>query len=1074
MIMSHAVRKPSASPWAGWALSSAWPLFGLYVFLAAAIGCVGAAAGQLFFFGYPPLSNSFTAETNRCVLRFPLEINIHALDHCWAGAYRSQGWFVLGSAAGMLVITAGLILVVPWLDRWRLARVPRFADIRGETTPVTARFRSLCGEVGLAGRRCPDLLVAVVPEAFTTTLPGGRPLVVLPVKVALGCDDHRRFDPVVLHELAHVRMRDVSLASAVRGISWITIPVMVLASLPEFFTGGQEQVQGTSLAQAALFIVAAMLVTAALLRFREIAADRQAALWLRSPRPLSDLLETAGEQAGGGMRASSRWWLRPLARHPSLAARRATLRLPAGPRTAGLAYGFAVGAVAAMTMTVCFSLAESFDQPAAGWLPIRVWAATGGIFLGLGLVPALLRDAERSKRTGKSAVRWDTAAGAGVGLLLGSIVPPGTAASAIISVVVGSGFTGVITAVILALTGAGLTVLIAQLASFAADRAPRPPAWLTAFLAITTSCWAAGALEPVRLLASAGFGLYSLIVTVSENPWRPLLLLYPATVILLTTRIRLARTTAGMNSAPDRRPGPASTAQYRGRRAPAIFSPAMTAICAAVSAVALLLWRNPLGRSEITVFILRWFEEEWLVCALAGFVVLVILVLAKGSSGLASACIAAWSAVLLIALGIVAYEAITGWPGSLLRLAYNLAETPSVLLFYLALPASLLALLPAQRLPMPKQRWMLPASAGAGAAAAAALVFVTGVSSSVEPLVPPSPASSPCGQLAGVATTSPPSLALDANQVLTNAAARKVIDGVCTALPAGWARIAPTATTSVQESVFRPAGCAQLGRELFVDVLGRPLTQAQGDYQIMGGAIAGSEALYVVVNSIARPAPSSLFAAADRDLALCHRYISVQSTRTQVWTAHGFNVPENGAQTWGVDFSTSLRAKGRFAGESITWEMASIGRDFIIVIQQTITLGTEPPPGHAITAAAMTAAVADFRQSALSAGLACSKFRTATVTLGHEIASVGNNGFNSAQRADFRAYGAAITQLGELVGRSGSDAGFVRDLKLTGAASAFVGMAPKPSVEVVAALTEFKKLYPLERKACIAIGSWPK
>ncbi len=1073
--MDFAVRKPPASHRAGWALSSAWPLFGLYVFLAAAIGCVGAAAGQLFFLGYPPLSNSFTSATNRCVLRFPIATDIQALDHCWAGAYRSQGWFVLESAGAMLVLTAGLILVVPWLDRWRLARAPRFADNRAEAMPVTARFRLLCTEAGLAGRRCPDLLVAGVPEAFTTVLPGGRPLVVLPVKVALGCDDPRRFDPVVMHELAHVRMRDVSLASAVRGISWITIPVMVLASLPELLTGGQEQVQGASLTQAALFILAAILVTAALLRFREIAADRQAAVWLGSPRPLSDLLATAGEQAGAGMRASDRWWLRPLARHPSLAARRATLRLPAGPRTAGLAYGFAVGAVTAMTMAVCFSLAESFDQPAAGWLPIRVWAATGGIFLGLGLVPALLRDAERSKRTGKAAVRWDTAAGAGLGLLLGSIVPPGTAASATISVVVGSGFTGVTTAVILALTGAGLTILIAQLASLAAGWFLRPPAWLTAFLAITTCCWAAGALEPVRLLSSTGFGLYPLILTVGGNPWRALLLLYPATVILLTTRIRLARTTAGTSSAPDRRPRPASTAQYRGRRASAILSPAMTAICAAVSAVALLLWRNPLDRSETRVFILRWFEEEWLVCALAGFVVLVILVLAKGSLGLASACIAAWSAALLAVLGTVAYEAITGWPGSLLRLAHNLADTPSVLLFYLALPTSLLALLPAQRLPMPKQRWMLPASAGAGAAAAAALVFVSGVSSSVEPLVPQSAfPSSPCGQLGGVATTSSPSLALDANQVLTNAAARKVIDGVCTGLPAGWARIAPTATTSVQKSVFRPAGCAQLGRERFVDVLGRPLAQAQGDYQITAGAIAGSEALYVVVNSIARPAPASLFAAAYRDLASCHRYVSVQPARTQVWTAHGFNVPENGAQTWGVDFSTSLRIKGRFAGESITWEMASIGRDVIIVIQQTVTLGTEPPPDHAVTAAAMTAVVADFRQSALSAGLACSKFRTATATLGHEIASAGDNGFNSAQRADFRAYGAAITQLGELVGRSGSDAGLVRDLELTGAASAFVGMAPKPSTEEVAALTEDQKLYPLERQACIAIGSWPK
>jgi hypothetical protein len=615
---------------------------------------------------------------------------------------------------------------------------------------------------------------------------------------------------------------------------------------------------------------------------------------------------------------------------------------------------------------------------------------------------------------------------------------------------------------------------MAQLTSLAADWFPRPPTWLTALLVVTTSCWAAGALAPVRLFSSTGFGLYSLILDLGGNPWRALLLLYPATVILLIARIRLAGPASIRSAARGGPPGPASTGQDRGRRTLAILSPATLAICAAAPAAVLSLWRNPLDRSETTVLILRWFEEEWLVCALAGLVVLVVLILAKGSAGLPLASIAAWSATLLAALGTVAYEAITDWPGSLPKLANNLAGTPSVLLFYLALATALLALLPTRRLPMPKRPWTLPASAGAGAAAAAALVFATGVSNSVEPLVRQSAfAGSPCDHMSGAAATSESHLALDANQVLASAGAHKIIDGVCTALPAGWVRIAPATTTSAQAVVTRPANCAQLAGQLFVNLLGRPLTQAQGYYSLTGGAIAGSEALSIVVNSVARPVPSSLFAIADEDLAPCHHYASVQPTATAEWTAHAYNVPELSARTWGVDFSTSLMIKGRFAGESLTWVMASIGRVVIVVAQETITLGTEPPPDHAVTAAALTAVVADFRQSALSAGLACSKFRTATVTLGHGIASAGD-GFNSAQRADFRAYGAAVTQLGELVSRSGLDAQLVRDLELTGAASTVVGMTPKPDEEEVAALSEVEKLYPLERQACIAIGSWPK
>jgi Zn-dependent protease with chaperone function len=1068
--MGFAVRKPSASPAAGWALSPAWPLLGLYVFLAAAVGCVGAAAGELFFHGYGPLSNSFAGAQNRCLLRFPMASHIQELDRCLAGAYRSQGWFVLGSAGAMLVITAGLILVVPWLDRWRLARAPRFADIRGETTPVTARFRSLCGEAGLAGRRCPDLLVAGVPEAFTTVLPGGRPLVVLPVKVALGCDDPRRFDPVVLHELAHVRVRDVSLASAVRGISWITVPVVALASLPQFLAGWQGQVQGASLVQAALFVLAAILVAAALLRFREIAADRQAALWLGSPGALSDLLDTAGGRAGAGMRSSGRWWLRPLARHPSLGARRTALRLPSGPRGVGLAYGFAVGAVAAMAMDVCFFLAGSLDQPAAVWLPVRVWAAAGGVLLGLGLAPALLRDAERARQAGTAAVRWDAAAGTGLGLLLGSIVPPGTAASAVISVVVGAGFRGVTTAVILAFTGAGLTVLIAGLASLAAERFPRQPAWLTACLAITISGWAAGALLPVFLLPSAGFDLHSLAFTLGGNPWRPLLLLYPATVILLVARTRPAHPAAGMGSAPDRRPGPAAAARYWGRRAPAILSPAITPVCAAASAVALFLWHTPLDRSWSVDLFSRWVEEEWRVCAFAGWVVLVILVLAKGIPGLARACVSAWSATVLAAVGTVIYGTITGWPGSsFVRLARDLAITPSVWLFYLAVPTSLLALMPARRLAMPKQRWLLPAGASAGAAASVILVFTTAIPGLTGP-AESTASSSYCGSPAGIPAESSPSAAATADRVMTYKAAQTVVAGVCTALPAGW--ISGASSVPTERVTVRPAGCTPLSAEVYLSVLYDPQTWALGQYQLAPRTIDGSETLTVRVNSYAQPVPPSPFAAADRDLARCHRYIASGPGGALVWTAHRFSMPGVSAGAWGITFSAHLSSKGLTAGETTTQVIMKIGRDFIIINQRTITVGIQPPPAYAVIAAAVGAVESSFSETPLSPAQACYALRADRNRLAHELAGA-DNGFNSAQLNDVKIYGETVAQLAKRINQSRSGARLAPAFMQVGAADRAAGAAPESSAKSIAAFNDTIKANAAVRKDCSAIGAWP-
>ena len=74
---------------------------------------------------------------------------------------------------------------------------------------------------------------------------------------------------------------------------------------------------------------------------------------------------------------------------------------------------------------------------------------------------------------------WAPVAGVSLGLLLGSVAAPGTATNAVLSVVVGSGFGGVATAVILACAGA-LAALAAGLASLAAERYPHRPAWLVA------------------------------------------------------------------------------------------------------------------------------------------------------------------------------------------------------------------------------------------------------------------------------------------------------------------------------------------------------------------------------------------------------------------------------------------------------------------------------------------------------------------------------------------------------------------------------------------------------------------
>ncbi len=1016
-------------------------ILGMYALLAMAIACVGASVGELLFATDRSLSFPFLRAANRCSLSYPIATHLQQYDQCLAGTYRSQGLFVLGCAVGMLVLTAALILVGPWLDRWRLARTQQFPQIQS----ATARYAALCDRAGLTGRRRPRLLVAGVREAFTTALPGGLPLVVLPVKVALAWEDPSRFDPIVLHELAHVRARDVSLVSSVRGIAWITIPVLALASLPDVLDAAQTQVPQAYMVQAIVFVAATILVAAGLLRVREIAADRQAARWLGSPQTLRNLLGTAEAPAHAAPSGSSQWRRRLLARHPSRTVRLAALGSPLTVRDADFATALTVGAVAAMVMNTCYYFASSLDYGVAVSLPPRVWAATGGVVLGLGLAPAFLRSAAQARRADASFAWWAPVAGVSLGLLLGSVAAPGTTTNAVLVAVVGSGFGGVATSVILACAGAGLATHTAGLARLAPERYPHRPGWLTAGVPVAIACSAAGALVPVRL-TSDGLDSHVLIFSLAATPWRLLLLLYPAAVIALAVPIRA-------------RDGHGPAAQ-------AVASAAITPVGAAVIAVAVLISQGHLDEPPNAAISSQWLQENWWVCTFTGWAVLVILTLARGMTGLARACVTAWLTALLVCVGSVGYEAIVRG-SAFVHLLSEWTTAPSVWLFFLSLPTSLLALVRIRRPTVLTPSWLIPAGASAGAAAAAILVFITGIPGLLD-----GPAPTPVTAECGTGDPALPFLALDANQVVATAAARNVTDGVCSALPAGW-----ISDSSVPRSVstghvtVQPPGCELLRSAAYLGVLSNPVTQADGDFQIVRGSLAGTEALAVQISSLSRPVPSSLFAAADRDLAPCHRYAVAQQGGTLVWTVRSFNAPEGGVRVWGTERSTFYRHNGGSVGETVTFVMAGVGRNLISVSQQTVALGIEPSPNTTIIDAALTALILAFRQTALSPAQACYEFRTATNRLTREIGGASDE-YDKAQRADFSAYGAILARLGGLLSTSGSNSGLALNLERMGVESRVVGAVGDGSPAGEKALIVSSNAYPLARRACIALGAW--
>jgi Zn-dependent protease with chaperone function len=963
-----------ASPAAGRRPLPAWPLAGMYVLVFTVLGCVGVSAGQALFDGGTAASASAHRQLSLCLVKFQGSLQSpagwHEYVRCTVGAYRFEGFLALGAVGVVLALAAGLSVIVPWADRWRVARAGHLPDI----PEVTARFESLCRERGVAGRRRPRLLIAGpgVRQAFTAALPGGRPLIVIPAAVAVAHGDPSRFDPVVLHEIAHVRARDVSWVSAVRWIAWITVPVIALAQLADFRAGTASRSEtGYVVLHAAALVAATVVIAAGLLRRREIEADRLAVQWLGSPEALRRLLDTSGGPAArGGLRGAFRWGLRPLARHPSIATRIRALGDPLGLRDGAFGYALVTGVVAVMAMNAAYFIANNLDWATTGYLPDQLAASAGGVLLGFGLTPLLLRRAIRARRRGVPCAWWQPVAGTAAGMLLGSLFQPATPAPFALSAPQPSLVTmsAVVTVLLTASAGAGITTLAAGLASHAARRfSHRPESWPwgTAWLALAVACSAAAALWPIPQFA-LGWGSAGWITTERDwltfylptGQWRWLALPYPAAVLLLTLRARPAGIRALTGDVTAAWRAAAAGMRNWGRRARAA-APALTPVCAAVAGATLFLPHSFPATSSLTGLVYGLEERAW-VCTLAGWTVLVVLILSRGVAGLARACAAAWLATLLAGAEFFVYGAFTGHPRVFADLSFAITA-PSVWLSYLAVPTSCLALLRSRPRAAVKRWWTLPAAAAAAAVLASAtgipglLAAPAGLSAAAQTTAPRSPGPP---KRASAALGSRP--AAGAGRILTYAAAQAVAGAAGAALAPGWTHdSAAMAGGSGQSETIHPAACVPLQDRKFLGVLPVPVAQAQDAYKKRPGLISlESETITVKVESFSRLIPSTLLAAAKQDLRACHRFtVTGPFVGSFTETAHGGPVPAAGAPAWQADLTMTYRS----AGGPVTWTVVTIGHNLIFITQQTITEDAVPPPDEAATGAALTAVMAALR-----------------------------------------------------------------------------------------------------------------
>lgn len=447
------------------------PLSWLYLLIGAAVFALGVTLGKTFFFSYRPLSLPYIRQLTYCAREFPgwgsladdpfgTLTTADGVLACQAGSARTLGLTML---AFFCALSAGFVLLlfaVPMADRWRLRRHrDRFA-----VPGAQERFTQLCQRYGLTGRRQPVLLVAGPPvrQAFTTAVPGGRPTVVLPAAVAIRYADRSRFDPVVCHELGHVLARDVTWVAAVRAVLWLIVPAVLIAVAAELDVSGLSSIPIAALVRTVLLVAVTVVLSAYLLRLRELSADLHV-----TRSGLADELVGLLSRAPAGTRTGP--LRRLLARHPAPADRIAAVRDTERTFEGGFVQGMVTGVVATIAAGAAGSLVWSLaSQSDLSVLP----AAAAGLLLGLGLVPSLRRRAELDLRTGAAGRWWRPVLGVAIGLATGRFVfPPGGPTSSsdfpAPSTELAEGLFG---ALLLAVAGAGAATLCAAMARLLAGR----------------------------------------------------------------------------------------------------------------------------------------------------------------------------------------------------------------------------------------------------------------------------------------------------------------------------------------------------------------------------------------------------------------------------------------------------------------------------------------------------------------------------------------------------------------------------------------------------------------------------
>ncbi len=409
------------------------------------VGGIGLIAGDLVHTNFR--YHTFTQAMRDCL---PGAADYTQLRTCMNPQYRYVAWFQLGGAATMVILSLLLLAFVPGLIQRRHKLKP--AAIEG----AQARIAELATEIGL--RRVPRVFMgpAGQRDAFVFGLPG-RYKLVLPKALLVRWRNKTLFDPVVRHELAHLKRHDVPLAWLAATVWIAAIPVLlipVLLSALRLDFGLTFDFLG----RCAFLLAVVWLVRRQVLRSREHDADLAASYQSGDWHPLWTVLQTSTGNPRGGIRQL-------ISNHPTVAARMAVLADPARLQSVSFVDGL-VAALLAGTLTPVLN--DLFNNILIGtWNFLLVGLLLGpvlGVAVGAGLWRQALIDHVNGER------KWPGGVVAGVvcGLVLAGLLDFSDVGQGI-----NSGFLIVTFSIVL---GASATILSAATGRIWADAAGRLPA----------------------------------------------------------------------------------------------------------------------------------------------------------------------------------------------------------------------------------------------------------------------------------------------------------------------------------------------------------------------------------------------------------------------------------------------------------------------------------------------------------------------------------------------------------------------------------------------------------------------